>query len=553
MKSQKSSGNSFMMQGTILAAASILAKVIGLIYRIPLTGILGDEGNSYYSTANEIYTIILMISSFSLPLAISKMMAARIHRGEYRNANRVFVCAVHFAVVTGAGLSLLTWLFAGIITKYAMHFELAKLGLRVIAPAILVFAVAGTFRGFFQGMGNMKPTAASQIIEQIINAIFSVLCASVMFRYGLEQAAKLGNDSYAPAWGAAGANFGTVISVTVALIFMMILYARHNRVFAKQVRQDHTQHRESRREIYSLLLQTITPIILSTLIYNISTILDQGVFNAVLKGQGYTEQQYGIIWGIYVGKFRVLMNVPLSLASCLGPAIVPSLAGDLRSRTDRKAAAAKAAVSIRYTMLLTIPCAMGMAALGGPIITMLFHPESGVPLAAGIMQAGAPMIILYALSTLTTAILQGIDHLRDPLINCGIALGLHIVVLYVMLRHFNLNIYAVMYANIFFALVVCILNALSIRRYLHHRQEIVRTFLLPGIASVIMAFAVYLVYRIFALFAGNTISVVISIIAGVLVYAVGLIAFRVFTIDELAALPKGKMIIRLIRKMGLLR
>ena len=153
MSSKRSNSKNFLVQGTILAAASIIAKVIGMVYRVPLTNILGDSGNSYYSTANEIYTIVLMISSFSLPLAVSRLMAERIGKGEYRNANRVFMCAMRIAVIAGAVMSLFTYAFAGLFTKYVMNFELAKYGLRVIAPAILIFSITGTFRGYFQGSG----------------------------------------------------------------------------------------------------------------------------------------------------------------------------------------------------------------------------------------------------------------------------------------------------------------------------------------------------------------------------------------------------------------
>lgn len=553
MKNNKGkSSKNFLVQGSILAAASILAKVIGLIYRIPLTNILGDRGNSYYSTANEIYSIILMISSFSLPLAISKLMSERLHKGEVRNANRVFLCAVRFAVLVGAVLSLITYIFAGVLTKYVMNFELAKYGLRVLAPAIFIFAITGTFRGFFQGLSNMVPTAVSQVIEQIINAVFSIACAAIMYSYGLELAKEQGNELLAPAWGAAGATFGTVASVTIALIFMMIVYTMYRRTWAKQIRSDHTGRSESSSQIYHLLLITILPIVLSTLIYNISNVLDQGIFNAVLKNQGYTEDQYATIWGIYVGKFRVLMNVPLSIASCLGPAVVPSLTAAVAQR-NKKEAMSKVASSIRYTMILTIPCALGMAALGGPIIELLFLPSSGLPLSEGIMQAGALMIILYALSTLTTSILQGLGRLRDPLIHCSIALALHIVFLYILLKKFNLNIYAVIYANIIFALIVCILNALSIKRCMNYRQEVFRTFVIPSLASVIMAFGAYAVYHLFHLFAGNTISTVFAILAGVVIYAVGLVSFHGITVEELSSLPKGHMIIRIFRKMGLLR
>lgn len=552
MSNKGKSSKNFLLQGSILAAASIIAKVIGLIYRIPLNNILGDIGVSYYSSANEIYSIILMISSFSLPLAVSKLMSERIHKGEMRNANRVFLCAVRFAVVTGAALSLLTYVFAGILSKYMMNFELAKYGLRVLAPAIFIFAITGTFRGFFQGYSNMVPTAVSQVIEQIINAVISIVCADIMFSYGVKLAAEEGNELLGPAWGAAGATFGTVASVTIALLFMMAMYVGNSKTLNKQLRKDHTGKVESSAKIYRVLIATILPIVLSTLIYNISNVVDQGIFNAILKGQGYTEGQYATIWGIYAGKFRVLMNVPLAVASCLGPAVVPSLTAAVANR-NKKEAVAKVHMSIRFTMLLTIPCALGMAVLGGPIVKMLFHPKTGVPLAAGIMQAGALLIILLALSTLTTAILQGLGKLQEPLIHCAIALVIHVISMVVFMRSFNLNIYGVIYSNIVFALIICILNALSIKRYLPYRQEVYRTFVVPTLASIIMAGAAYAVYSLFHLFAGNSISTILAILAGVTVYAVGMVAFKGITIEELATMPKGKLIIKIFRKLGLLR
>ena len=552
MKEKKKSNN-FLIQGTILTAASIIAKIIGLIYRIPLTNILGDAGNSYYSTANEIYNIILMISSFSLPLAVSKLVSERLHRGEYRNAYKVFLCAVQFAVVAGGAAALFTYVFAGVITKYVMSFELAVHALRVLAPAIFICAIVGAFRGFFQGYSTMIPTAISQVIEQIVNAIVSIVCAGIMFKYGMSLVAAGGDELLAPAWGAAGGTFGTVVSLTVAMLFLMMIYTMQKSTVRRQMRRDHTEYRESRREIYRILILTILPIVLSTVVYNITNVADQGIFNKVLKSQGYTEAQYGTIWGIYTGKFRVLMNVPLSLASCLAPSVVPTLTAAMQ-RNNRQEAKEKIALSIRFTMLLTIPCAIGMGALGQPIIRLLFSStKEGLPLAGGIMQVGALMIIFYGLSTLTTGILQGLGELKKPLINCCIALVLHFILLYVLLTTARLNIYAVVIANIFFALVVCILNAMAIRRCLGYRQEFWKTFAVPTIASVIMAGAVMLVYAGVNKIAGNTAGTVIAILVGVVVYCVGMITFRGITIDELAEMPKGHLIIKFARKFGLMR
>lgn len=552
-KNKKANSKNFLVQGSILAAASIIAKIIGMIYRFPLTNTLGNEGNSYYSTANEVYNIVLMISSFSLPLAVSKLVSERIHKGEYKNAHRVFLCAMRFAVAAGGAMALLTYLFAGVLTKYVLSIELAVYALRVLAPAIFIFAIVGVFRGYFQGFSNMTPTAVSQVIEQLVNAVVTVVCAKIMFSYGLSLAGENGNELLGPAWGAAGGTFGTVVSVTVAMLFMMFVYTTQKSAIRRQMRRDASERTESSQVIYRTLILTIVPIVLSTLIYNISNVADQGVFNKVLLGQGYTEKQYTTIWGIYSGQFRVLMNVPLSLASCLAPSVVPSLTAAMANH-DRADARRKIRTSIRFTMIITIPCAVGMAALARPILTMLYPSlETGRPLAIGIMQTGVLLIVLYAFSTLTTGILQGLGKLQVPLLNNAIALVLHFILLYVMLTAGNLNIYAVIWSNIFFALVVSVLNAVAIKRFLSYRQEYRKTFLVPVLASVIMGAAAFLVYSLFHLVVGNTVSTVIAILAGAAVYGITLVTFRGITVDELATFPKGHLMIKMLRRMGIAR
>jgi len=436
VKEKNKSGNGFLVQGSILAGAAIIAKVIGMLYRVPLQNILGNQGNGYYSTANEVYAILLMVSCFNMPLAVSRLVSARVHRGEYRNAHRVFLCAVRFAMVLGGAIALVTYVCAGFITKYMMSMELAVYGLRVLAPAIFISAILGTFRGYFQGYGTMVPTAFSQVIEQIVNAIISLVCANIMYSYGESLAASQGNASLAPAWGAAGATFGTVASITVALILVMLIYLSQAKSLRTRMRKDHTGVRESSADIYRELIVTILPVILSTVVYNITNVLDLGVFSNILQRQGYTEEQATTIWGIYSGQFRVLMNVPLALASSLSPSVVPSLTAAMEKR-DKADARRKVSSSIRFTMFLTIPCAAGMAALAEPIITMLFTNETGTPLSVGIMQLGSLMIIFYALSTLSTGILQGLGRMRQPLIHCCIALVVHLIALYILLTTFR--------------------------------------------------------------------------------------------------------------------
>ena len=551
MSKKSSSKTNFLAQGTILVIASFVAKAIGMIYRIPLTHILGDDGNGYYSTANEIYTIILMISSFSLPLAVSRLVAEREYAGEVKNSYRVLICSLRFAAVTGGILSILTFLLGGVITKYVMGVELASYALRVLAPAIFLFALTGVLRGFFQGHGTMVPTAISQIIEQVINAIISVAGAYVMLQYGLKLGEKKGDAELGTALAAAGGTFGTVASVGVALLFMIVIYLGYRNGFKRRMKKDKTKRRESDRAIYRAITYTILPIVLSTLVYNISTIIDQGVFNHILAGMGFTQKQYATVWGIYSGKFRVLMNVPLSIASCLAPSVVPALT-EAMANNDLREAGLRTRDTIRYTMVFTIPCAVGMAALARPIMMMLYGNNDSLALAAGIMQSGALLTVLLALSTLTTGILQGLGEMQAPLVHAATAVAIHLGFLVLFVVKFKWNIYGVVYANIIFGLIICLLNARSIRKKLHYRQEIKKTFLVPVIAAGVMGIAAYLVHRVFNLFAGNTISTILAVCVGAIVYGICLVKLGGILEREIRRLPKGDLLADLLIRLNIL-
>lgn len=551
MSKKSSSKTNFLEQGTILVIASFVAKAIGMIYRIPLTHILGDDGNGYYSTANEIYTIILMISSFSLPLAVSRLVAEREYAGEVKNSYKVLICSLRFAAVTGGILSILTFLLGGVITKYVMGVELASYALRVLAPAIFLFALTGVLRGFFQGHGTMVPTAVSQIIEQIINAIVSVAGAYVMLQYGLKLGEKKGDAELGTALAAAGGTFGTVASVGVALLFMIVIYLGYRNGFKRRMKKDKTRRRESDRAIYRAITYTILPIVLSTLVYNISTIIDQGVFNHILAGMGFTQKQYATVWGIYSGKFRVLMNVPLSIASCLAPSVVPALT-EAMANNDLREAGLRTRDTIRYTMVFTIPCAVGMAALARPIMMMLYGNNDSLALAAGIMQSGALLTVLLALSTLTTGILQGLGEMQAPLVHAATAVAIHLGFLVLFVVKFKWNIYGVVYANIIFGLIICLLNARSIRKKLHYRQEIKKTFLVPVIAAGVMGIAAYLVHRVFNLFAGNTISTILAVCVGAVVYGICLVKLGGILEREIRRLPKGDLLADILIRLNIL-
>ena len=221
----KKKDGGFLMQGAILAATALITKIIGLAYRIPVTNIMGSEGNGYYGIVFQVYNLALMLTSYSLPMAVSKLVSARVATGQYRNAYRVYKGAMTFAVLTGGAVTAIVFFGAGFIATDIMKVEMSVYALRVLAPCILIVAFLGVFRGFFQGFGTMMPTAFSQTIEQIVNAIVSIAGAYMLLKFGESMASGEDKNTYGAAYAAAGATLGTVAGAFAALLFLLFLFA----------------------------------------------------------------------------------------------------------------------------------------------------------------------------------------------------------------------------------------------------------------------------------------------------------------------------------------
>jgi len=548
MSKAKKYGNSFIVQGGILAIAGIIVRIIGLARRIPLTNIIGDEGNGFYAAAYEIYSIVLLLSSYSLPLAVSKMVSSRVSKGQYKNANKIFKGALFFAFIVGATVAILVFIFADFLAGSMLE-PMSAMALRILSPALFIVAIMGVFRGYFQGLGTMMPTAVSQIIEQIFLVFASITGAIILSEYGDKVAALLHNPSYKTAYGAAGGTIGCGIGALVGLAFLVFLYFVYKPTFSNQIAKDTTKTEESYRLIYKIIIITIIPVILSTAVYNISNILDQRMFNGVMISKGLgdikTDQ-----WGIFSGKYRVLTNIPIALASAMSSSVIPTLAGAFVNNGTSQIRQKIQSV-IRFTMIISIPCVVGMSVLGKPIVSLLFSGD--INIASNMLQFGSISIVLYSLSTLTNGILQGINRMKVPVTNAIISLGIHLISLYLLLKFTNLGIYAVVIANILFATIMCILNGLAIKKYMHYKQEVVKTFIIPSISAILMGIIIVLLYNVIYLFTGNLLSTSISIVVGTICYFVFMIMFRGLGESEINRLPGGQKLVSILKKAGILK
>ena len=549
----------FIAQGSILAMTGIICRIIGMFYRIPLVEIIGTVGNGYYTSAYSIYNILLIISSYSLPIAMSKVVSTRLAKERYDDVRMALRVAFIYATLMGGLMCAVMYLGSDFIAD-AMEKPFCRYALRTLAPTIWIMAYLGIMRGYFQGTGNMVPTAISQIFEQIVNAVVSIAMALMLFNYGVRANLVYGETEYSYAYGAAGGTIGTGMGALVALLFFLLLFLLYGRMpagnGAGSGQRGRTRRKESFTQLAGVLLVTLIPILLSSTIYNISTVVDDFVFSRCMSSFGMAASVV-FLWGVF-GEYRILFNIPVAISNSLSSSVIPSLTNAVADK-DKALIASKIKISMQFVMLVSIPAAAGLFALAQPICDLLFASQDNSMLIQ-VLRHGSITIILYSLSTITNGLLQGLGHLSEPLKNAVIALVIHVAAL-VGLLYVWPSINAVIYANSLFALIVCVLNLRNLHRHVHFTINKRNTFVVPAIASIVMGGAVFGCSKFLIMLlpesfqdgrSGLAVIIVICIAAALLIYAVMLVVLRAFTHEELLEMPMGLRLYRFLHALGLM-
>lgn len=535
--------NSFVMQAGILAMAGIVCRIIGILYRSPLAHVIGDEGNGYYSSAYEIYTIILLVSSYSIPSAISKVIAQRLALKEYRNAKKIFHCALIYVIIVGGAASLFAFFGAGILVG-ANSVPV----LRVFAPTIFFSGLLGVLRGYFQAHGTMLPTSLSQILEQILNAGISILAAFLLMK-----SVAGSDDTTLAVYGASGSAVGTGSGVLIALVFMTFVFLINRDYINRKAARDRTGKLLTNAEVYRIIITMVTPIILSTFIYNCNTSLNQTIYTRIMEHvKGMTEAQAYTAYGLFSGKAKQIANIPIALASAMSAALIPGVSGSF-ARGDVKDTNRKMHMAVRITMLLSIPSAVGLAVLAKPVVLLLYPQKASVDTVSILLAGLSISVVFYGLSTISNGVLQGIGRVNVPVINAAIALVIQTAALFVLLLFTDLGLYALVIVTVLYSFLMCVLNAWSIGKALGYRQEFIKTYCIPFWASIIMGGAAFGVYHgLYYLLPVNVVCLAAAIFLAVPVYFVLVIKMGAVSKRELLALPKGEMIVKAARKIRLI-
>lgn len=539
------------MQAGILAMASMIVRVIGLLYRAPLTAIIGDEGNGYYGTAYNIYTIILMVSSYSMPSAISKLMAQKLAVGEYRNANRVFRCALTYGVLVGLVGSGLLFFGARFLVP-----DVAVCVLQVFAPTVFLFGILGSMRGYFQARGSMVQTSVSQILEQLANAVVSIAAAWLLM-----QTAVGADPTRRAQLGAMGSALGTGAGVLIALLFMVFCFRRSTEGRKAEILSDATGKEEKYRTFLRDTVLVITPFMLSGVIMNLTTSLNQTIYMRMLidwKGAGETATT--TLYGIFSNKAVVISNIPISIATAVSSAIIPGISAAY-ARRDEAGARRQVGNAIRITSIIAIPSAVGLAVLARPITMLMFPQMESLELASSLLSLLAVTVIFYSISTITNAALQSIGRMNLPLVSAGIALVVQTVVLVLLLLFTDLDVRALVLVSILYSVMIFTVNQYYLRRFLGIRQDVRRDYLQPLVCAALMGAAAKAVYYLVSMAAEpmgnlpkgfyfrNLAATAAALLAAVLVYGYTMVRSGTIRRKDLLSMPKGQSLVRLMEKL----
>jgi len=536
---KKNQSNLMVLQGSILALASLFVRLIGFFYRIPLVHILGEEGMGYYSSAFEIYSFMLIISAYAFPAALSKIVAGKVALGKHKEAHNIFISGLLLGGLVGLVTSSILFFQSETIAKVVIGNVAAGYALKALAPALLFFSIMAVFRGYFQGMNTMMPTATSQVIEQIFNAIFSLLMAYMLLKQGI-------------AYGAAGGTLGTGIGAFFGLLFLVTLYILARPFLKKRFLQDEMSIEQTPiLDHWKLIFLTAIPMLIGSTAYNLSGLVDTVLFQRALIFHGANLSLAAAQYGLLTAKYRLILMLPIAFATALAAASIPSIAGSL-AKKDFESVQQKARMVIHIVVVIAVPSACGLGFLAKPILRMLFG-ETNLGISTFLMSLGAVSVVFFSLSAISIAILQGINKLKIPLYHSLIAVGIKIILSIVLLFFFNFGLKGAVVNSVIFGLIVATLNYLSVQQQLHIRLKFKHVFGYPIFSGVAMGLAIRLVHMV--MMAGtnsNTLSTLVAILLGIVIYIIILAFVGGLTEEMLENIPKGNYLIDALKKIKLM-
>jgi len=536
-------GSSFVKGALILGTAGLLSRFLGAGLRVFLAAIMGDEGIGLYQMAYPIYTTLLAISTAGIPIAVSKLVAENIAEKDYNGAYRVFRTSFLILTFLGAVFSLLMYLGANFFVENIAKDPRAYYSLVSISPAIFLVAIMSALRGFFQGQQNMMPTALSQLVEQVSRIGVVVFLVLMLIPVSLE-------------FAAAGAAFGAVAGALMGLLVLVFIYLRYRGDFRLKMMEQPVDRSFSFLQVIYRILALSLPITLGSLVIPLINLLDLSVVPLRLAAAGFSTEHATALYGQLTGMANSVIQFPIILVIALAMSLVPAISEAhtlqnstlIRSRTE---------IALRVTLLFSIPASAGLFVLAEPTTVVLFDNLSAAyPLS--ILSFG---IIFLALYTSTSGILQGMGRPMDPVKNMLLGAAVKLLLSWFLTAEPQINIGGAAFSTVAGFMVASLLNVRRVSVLTRCRLQFGEMFLKPLGASILMAAAAMLIYRmLFALVVvqfsermAQGVALFSSIALSAAVYVLVLFLIGGVRREDLQAIPRlGPFLIKVARRFRLM-
>jgi stage V sporulation protein B len=534
------SDKNFLKGAAVLGAAGLIVKIIGAIYRIPLTNLIGTEGIGYYQPAYQVYNLLLVISLAGFPTAIARLVSEKISLDNFKGAQQVFKLAMTTLITLAAVSSFFVYIFADQIALF-IGYPGTSYSLVALTPALFFVPIMAVYRGYFQGMQNMVPTAMSQIVEQLFR-----------FVVGLSLAYFFVNESLPKAAG--GASFGASAGGIAGFILIFFIYIKNKKRIDDKIAASKKNKEESKKRVLKRLFQIAIPITIGASIVPLMGLIDAKLVSMRLLAIGYSEIEATDLYGQLSGTAQTFINFPQVFSIAIAMSLVPTITESF-TKGENKMLNMTANLGMRTALLIGLPSAIGLFVLAEPII-VLFYPALGSAKHASVGYLLAILAISVIFLTIVqslTAILQAVEKQKIPVKNLAIGALVKVILTYILVGIKSLNVAGAAYSTIAAYFTAAVLNYLDLKKKTNIDIKLRNIVPRPLAASLIMGIIVFAVYFIFNPILGVKITALFSIALGIFVYVIALPLTKAITKKDLELLPKGDKIEKLLIRLRLMK
>lgn len=543
------------LQGTaVLAMATVLVKLMGFLFKVPLNNIIGEDGFGYFNTAYDVYNVLLMISTTGLPVAMSRMISQAQTLGNHAQIKRIYRTSLYVFLTIGMVGSLGMLFFCRQLSVMVTTNENSWAAIAALAPCVLLICLVSAYRGFFQGQSNMTPTSVSQIFEAVTRLVVGLGLAWLVMKltgkaYVRMQGIVLAPGETAQDYGditlAAG---GAILGVTLGSL-ISVVYLHHKFRQSNQILSLGGGTAKSTRSTMKELLSIAVPITLGSAGLQIINLFDTMIYMRRLTGAlQWTEKMADSAKGVY-NFCQTVFALPCSFIPTITIAVIPAITASL-TRKDLAEAKATSESSVRTMALIAMPCAAGLFVMAEPVIRLLCstYTEDRIQLAATMLAILGLTVIFNSLVLLLNAIMQAHGDVVTPVVNMLIGGIIKIIVNYILVGQPNLNIVGAPIGTFICYISITALDLIAMKRHISARPAIFKNIIRPGLSSAIMGAATFMVYRVLS----NAISswklaCLLSLAFAVVLYAVLVVFLRCLTYEDCMLLPKGEKIAKILR------